>query len=251
MKVTSAAIALALSGSAVAAGGADTVNAVLSAIADDLKKFDSAINGWSGGDTATMDAASKQIQSDTEGGASKIAAADALSLVDAAGITANVQGLQTQLDNTLADLKKIGQKLASSGQCGNIQGQLKSQGNAAQSLQDAITSKTPPEAKSIAQQLGGAIGASIKETQSTFDQLCAGASSSGPSGSSSGSSPKPATSSGSGSSAPAGHSGGHGAGSSSKPATTSSVPKPATYTGAGSTVKVPFAVALALAVFAL
>jgi len=252
MKFSSAAVALALGGSAVAAGGADTVNAVLTAIADDLKKFDSAIKGWSSGPIDSLTAASKQIQSETESGAGKINAGDNLSLVDAAGITSNVQGLQSQLDATLQDLKDIGSKLAAGGHCDNIQGQLKSQYSAASSLQDAITGKAPPEAKSIAQQLGGAIGASLKDTQAYFDKTCAGApsggSSSGPAPAS-GSTPKPA-SSGSPSS-PSG-SGSHPAsGSHAKPATTSSVPKPATYTGAGSTVKVPFAVALALAVFAL
>lgn len=262
MKFTSAALALALSGSAMA-GGADGVNAVLKEISDDLKTFDTAIKGWTSGPIDSLDTASKKIQSVTEGGAQKINAGDALTLVDAAGITANVQGLQTQLDTTLSDLKSIGEKLAAGGHCSNIQSQLKSQGVAAQALQDAITGKAPTEAKGIAQQLGGAIGASIKETQSYFDKACAGA----PSGGSSASAPKGAGSgagsssspgAGAGSSSPSGgsasHSGGHGSGSgtgAAKPATTTAVPKPATYTGAGSTVKVPFAIALALAVFAL
>jgi hypothetical protein len=259
MKFTSAAVALALSGSAVA-GGADTVNAVLKQISDDLKSFDSAIKGWTGSDISSLESASKQIQSTTEGGASKINAGDSLSLVDAAGITSNVQGLQNQLDTTLADLKAISDKIAAGGFCSNIQGQLKSQGVAASALQDAITSKSPTEAKSIAQQLGGKIGASIIDTQSHYDKACAGApgpsggaagggssGSSSSSGAPAGTAPKPATASNAGS----GHGGASGHGSSSKPATTSAVPKPATYTGAGSSVQVPFVVALALAVFAL
>jgi hypothetical protein len=268
MKFTSAALALALSGSAIA-GGADTVNAVLKEISDDLKSFDAAIKGWTSGEITTLDAASKKIQGATEGGASKISSGESLTLVDAAGITANVQGLQTQLDTTLKDLQSIGDKLASGGHCSNIQGQLKSQSSAASALQDAITGKAPPEAKSIAQQLGGQIGASIKETQAAFDKICQGAPSGGASGGS-GSAPAGGSSGGapkSGGSAPAGGAGGSGgsmaghgnmggsssapAGSGSKPATTTSAPKPATYAGAGSNIKVPFAVALALAVFAL
>jgi Hydrophobic surface binding protein A len=271
MKFTTAAAALALSGSAMAAGGADTVNAVLATIADDLKKFDTAINGWKGGDIGTLDSASKQIQGDIDAGVQKINSGDSLTLVDAAGITSNVQGLQTQLDATLGSLKSIGDKLASGGQCSNIQGQLKTQSVSAQGLQDAITGKAPPEAKQIAQQLGGKIGESLAQTQAYFDKTCAGAPSAGASssssgGASSGAAPAGGSSSGSSSSgaAPAGgaasgsgssssspkpaQSGGHGH---AKPATTSGVPKPATYTGAGSTVQVPFAVALALAVFAL
>jgi len=263
MKFTSAAFALALSGSAMA-GGADGVNAVLKEISDDLKSFDTAINGWSSGPIDTLDAASKKIQSVTEGGAQKINAGESLTLVDAAGITANVQGLQTQLDTTLSDLKSKGDKLVSGGHCANIQSQLKSQGVAAQGLQDAITGKAPTEAKGIAQQLGGAIGASIKETQSYFDKACAGAPSGGPTASApkgAGAGAGSSSGAGAGGSSPSGgsasHSGGHAAGSGSgtagaaKPATTTAVPKPATYTGAGSTVKVPFAIALALAVFAL
>jgi len=270
MKFSSAALALAISGSATA-GGADVVNSVLAQIADDLKSFDTAITGWTSGPTDQIDAASKKIQIDTEGGAQKISAGESLSLVDAAGITANAQGLQTQLDTTLNDLMSIGEKLAAAGQCSSIQSQLKSHATVAQGLQDAIANKAPPEAKPIAQQLGGKIGATIKNTQSYFEKTCVGAPSA-PSSGASGSSPKSSTSgSGSGSGAGTGAtggpgssgsgsgsgSGGHGAGGHgtasgpSKPATTTAVPKPATYTGAGSTVNVPFAVALALAVFAL
>jgi len=260
MKFTSAALAITLSGSAMA-GGADGVNAVLNNISESLKSFDSAIKSWSGGSADSLVSASKKIQSVTESGAQTINSGDSLTLVDAAGITANVQGLQTLLDGTLSDLQSIGKKLAAAGQCATIQSQLQSQGVSAQGLQDAITGKAPQEAKSIATQLGGQIGAAITSTKTYFADICAGApsdSSSGPSGSapkSSGSgagssgSPTPGGSGGHGSS---GHGSSPGSGTgASRPATTTAVPKPATYAGAGSTVKVPFAVALGLAVFAL
>jgi len=275
MKATVASL-LALAGSAMAAGGADTVNAVLSQIASDIKDFDSTIKAFSG-DSSAMVAASKKIEQTTSSGAQQIASGADLSLTDAVGITSNVQSLQTTLDTTISDLKSIGDKLAAAGQCSTILEQLGSQAKSAQALQDAITSKAPQETKAVAQQLGGAIGASIKETNSYFQKTCAGAPSGGPSGGSSAGGPSGGSSGGmadhgsggsgghggsssGGAGAPSGGSSSGGAGGSSsggsgsktnKASKTSTVPKPATYTGAASVLTAPFMGALALAVFAL
>jgi len=251
MKVT--AVSLALVGSVLAAGGADTVNQVLTQIASDLKDFDTQIKQYGGGDASALTAASKKIEQTTIQGAGQIAGGADLSLTDAVGITSNVQSLQTTLDSTLSDLKAIGDKLAAAGQCSTILDQLASQGKSAQGLQDAITSKAPPETKAVSQQLGGAIGASIQETNTFFTSKCAGA----PSSSSSG---------GMADHSGMGGQGGHGGSSSSggspssgssagsktnKASKTSAVPKPATYAGAGSSLSVPFFGAVALAFFAL
>jgi len=247
MKVT--AVSLALVGSVLAAGGADTVNQVLTQIANDLKDFDSAIKAYNG-DASPLIAASKKIETTTTAGAGQIASGADLSLTDAVGITSNVQSLQTTIDGTLSDLKAIGEKLAAAGQCKTILDSLNSQATSAQALQDAITSKAPPETKAVATQLGGAIGGSIQDTNAYFAKTCAGA----PSGGSSGGMADHAGMGGSG-----GHSGSSGtptSGSSSgsktgKAAKTSSVPKPATYAGAGSSLSAPLLGAIALAFFAL
>jgi hypothetical protein len=249
MKVT--AVSLALVGSVIAAGGADTVNQVLTQIATDLKDFDAAIKAYGGGDASALTAASKKIEQTTTTGAGQIAAGAELSLTDAVGITSNVQSLQTTLDGALSDLKAIGDKLAAAGQCSTILDQLASQGKSAQGLQDAITSKAPAETKAVAQQLGGAIGASIAETNTFFTSKCAGA----PSGGSSGGMGDHAGMGGHGGSSSSGgspSSGGSAAGSkTNKASKTSAVPKPATYAGAGSSLSVPFFGAVALAFFAL
>jgi hypothetical protein len=284
-KMKYSAAVLAFAGSALAAGGADAVNAVLTEIASDLKDFDTTIKAYTGGSADAMSAASQKIEKATSAGAATIAGGAELSLTDAVGITSNVQSLQTTLDATLSDLKSIGDKLVSSGQCSTILEQLNSQGKSAQALQDAITSKAPAETKAVAQQLGGAIGASIAETNGFFTKACAnapaapaggssgssGSSSSAPSSGSSGSSSS-SSSSGSSGSAPAGGAapapaGGHGGaaagghgdmgGSPTKPnkapKTSGAVQKPATYAGAAATMTAPFvgAFALALAAFAL
>jgi len=256
MKATVASL-LALAGSTMAAGAADTVNQVLTQIASDLKNFDSAIKAYSG-DASNMVAASKKIGSTTTSGAQAIASGPELSLTDAVGITSNVQTLQASLDGTLNDLKSIGEKLAADGQCGSILSELSAQGTSAQALQDAITSKAPAETKSIAAQLGGAIGNSIAETNAYFTKACANAPKSsggapaghgatgGTHGPSSGGSP-----SGPGGASPAsGGSGGAGS-KTNKASKTSSPPKPAVYTAAASVLTAPFMGALALAVFAL
>jgi Hydrophobic surface binding protein A len=276
MKYTVATLALA--GSAMAAGAADTVNQVLTQIASDIKEFDSTIKAYAG-DTTQLIAASKKIESDTSGGAQQISSGSELTLSDAVGITSNVQSLQTTLDSTLADLQGIGPQLASAGQCQTILDNLQSQAKAAQGLQDAITSKAPTETKAVAQQLGGAIGASIESTNAFFKKQCANAPSapaggaagghpaggSSPKGSgahddmagmpgmggmgggqSAGGAPSPASPGSPGSPA----SGGSGS-KTNKASKTTGAAKPAQYTGAANTLTAPFLGALALAVFAL
>jgi len=250
MKVT--AVSLALVGSVLAAGGADTVNQVLTQIANDLKDFDSAIKAYNG-DASPLVAASKKIESTTTTGAGQISSGADLSLTDAVGITSNVQSLQTTIDGTLNSLKGIGEKLAAAGQCSTILDSLNSQAKSAQALQDAITSKAPPETKAVATQLGGAIGGSIQDTNAYFTKTCAGAPSGGASGGMAdhagmGGSGHGSSSSGSPSPASGGSSSGSKTGKASK---TSSVPKPATYTGAASALSAPLLGAFALAFFAL
>jgi len=245
---TTAALSLALAGSAMAAGAADTVNQVLSDINTGIKSFDSAIKAYTGGDASAVNAAASKIGQLTTDGAAKIAAGADLTLNDAVSITTNVQGLQTTLDSALSDLEGIGSKLASAGQCGTIKSQLASQNTAAKALQDAIANKAPAETKAIAVQLGGKVGASIQATAGKFDTICAGAPSGG---SSSGSAPPP-----SGGTSGTDHSG-HGSSSAapaspsapataSKPkgAASSTAPKPAQYTGSASTLNAARALGL-------
>jgi len=174
MKFQSAVIALA--GTAYAAGNADTVNKVLSAINTDLGAFDQTINAYAGGsDVSAMTAASEKIEADTKSGAKDISAGSELSTTDAVSITTSVSNLQTSLDKALEDLKKKGEQLAAAGQCKTIQGQLDSQVVAASALADAITSKTPQELKGVGSQLSGQISASLKTTQDYFKTACANA----------------------------------------------------------------------------
>jgi hypothetical protein len=175
----SSTISLALAGTAMAAGAADTINQVLSDITTAMKSFDSTIKSYTGGDSKSLVDAAGKIQQLTEGGAAKIAAGADLTLNDAVSITTTVQGLQGNLDSTLSNLEGIGPALAKAGGCGTWQSSLSAQGAAAQKLQEAITQKAPAETKPIAQQLGGKIGASIANTQSKFKDICAGAPSGG------------------------------------------------------------------------
>lgn len=260
----SAAVTVALAGSAMAAGGADAINSVLNDINSAVKSFDTAVKGYSGGDAQAVLQASSKIQSLTADGAKTIAAGSDLTLNDAVSITTNVQGLQGTLDGALSDLESAGPALAKAGQCGEMSKQLSSQAEAAKALQDAVTLKAPTETKSIAQQLGGKIGSSIAATQSKFKELCAGAPSSGSSSGSSSSSSGGHSSGGHSDMPASGSSGSSSSGSSSSGAASSSgsktkgkssasstVPKPAQYTGAASTISASGLLALVAAVFAL
>jgi hypothetical protein len=172
----SAAIAFSFLSSALAAGPADTVNKVLTDISGALKTFDTTIKAYTGGPNVdALNKASGKVEEITTSGAKAIADGTDLTLNDAVSITATVQGLQATLDGTLKSLEGVGPKLAEAGQCASITGQLASQNTAAKKLEAAITSKTPKEAKDIAKQLGGAVGASISATQAKFSTICANA----------------------------------------------------------------------------
>jgi len=246
-------VAAALVGSSMAAGGADAVNSVLNDINTSIKSFDSAVKSYSGGDAQQLLQSANKISSITSDGAKTIASGADLTLNDAVSITTNVQGLQGTLDSALSDLEAAGPKLASGGSCSDMNKSLNGQIEAAKALQDAVTSKAPTETKSIAQQLGGKIGSSLASTQAKFQQICAGAPSSGSSssGSSGHSSHDSMGTSSSGAAAPVSSSSGKTGGSKTKGSASSTVPKPAQYTGAASAVSASGLLALVAAVFAL
>lgn len=266
MRIQSA-VSIALAGTVLAAGNADTVNKVLSAINTDLGAFDQTIQAYTGGsDVSALTAASDKIEADTKQGAKDISAGGELSTTDAVSITTSVTNLQGSLDKALGHLQGKGDKLAAAGQFKTIQGQLDSQSVAAQALADAINSKTPQELKGVGSQLSGQISASLKTTQDFFKSACANAPSAPASGGTGGSSGAKGKEGGSSSSSSSGSPGSPGSSGSSttpggatsaggqgkeggqkKPATTSS---PAVYKSAATSFSVPAllcAVALAIA----
>jgi hypothetical protein len=230
----STAIVFSFLSSALAAGPADNVNAVLKDIGDALRSFDTTIKAYTGGPAVdALNKASAKVEDITSKGAKSIAAGADLTLNDAVSITTNVQGLQTVLDSTLKDLEGVGPQLASAGQCSSITAQLTSQNAAAKALEAAITAKAPNETKGIAKQLGGQVGASISATQSKFTTICANAPKGAP----------PAGGSTGG--AAGGSSGGSKTGAGS--ATSSTAPKPAVFPGSANSLSACRGLALGVA----
>lgn len=252
----SAVIALSFLSSALAAGPADNVNAVLKEIQGALSSFDTVIKAYSGGPGDALTKANKNVEDIIGKGAKSISAGADLTLNDAVSITATVQGLQSVLETTLKDLESAGPKLAAAGECSSVTSQLAAQKNAANSLEAAITGKTPPEARSIAKQLGGQVGAAVTATQGKFTTICANAPKGAPaSGASGGASvPTSGTAAGGASGAAAGASSGStGSKTGAGTATSSSAPAPKTFTGSGNSLQAAqgLAFGVAAAFFAL
>jgi len=251
---------------------------VVNGINQQTGDLDTAVKGFSG-DPKTLLAATQKLQDAVTAGVSSVNAASSITLTDAVQIQGQVQNLQSTIESVVNDLISKKEALVSAGQGQTVYQSLQEQLTGAKGLQAAITSKVPPEVKTLATTLSAGINTSLEKGIDAFKDTPAGSSSgSSSSSSSSGSSPASGSSSSSGSSPASPASGASGASSGSsgsssgssgsssgssgsgstgaKPAVaTSSVPKPATYTGAASARAfsgvLAGAVALCAVVFAL
>jgi Hydrophobic surface binding protein A len=285
MKFSSALTFLAVSGAASASileRQVATIIGVVNGINTVVGDLDTTVKGFSGDPKALL-AASQKAQDAVSKGVETVNAASSITLTDSVQIQGQVQNLQSSLESVVSDLISKKEALITAGQGQTVYKSLQDQLTGAKALQVAISSKVPPEVKSLAETLSAGINTALEKGISAFkdapagssDASASGGSSAPSSGSASSGSSAPAAggasssgssssgaSSGSASSGSSGSSSGSsgaaaaGGASGAKPATAtvSSAPKPATYTGAAAprAVAGSFAVAAALAVvFAL
>jgi len=262
MKFSSALTLLAASGAASASileRQVQTIVGVVNGINTVVSDLDTAVKGFSGDPKALL-AASQKAQDTVSKGVETVNGASSITLTDSVQIQGQVQNLQSSLESVVNDLISKKEALVSAGQGQIVYKNLQDQLVGAKSLSAAISSKVPPEVKSLADTLSQGIITALDKGVAAFKDAPGGSSSTDASASSGGASTS-STSSGSsapaaaggssmsgmsgmsgssssGGSASSGSSSGSAAGAAgaagAKPATAtaSSAPKPATYTGA-------------------
>jgi len=262
MKFSSALTFLAVSGAASASileRQVQTIIGVVNGINTVVGDLDTTVKGFSGDPKALL-AASQKAQDAVSKGIETVNSASSITLTDSVQIQGQVQNLQSSLESVVSDLISKKDALVTAGQGQTVYKSLQDQLVGAKGLQAAISSKVPPEVKTLAETLSAGINTALQKGIDAFKDTPAGSSDAS---ASSGSSHPSSGSSSSGSSAPAAAGGASSAGSSSsgassgsssgssssgssgssgagagaagaKPATAtvSSAPKPAVFTGA-------------------
>lgn len=281
MKFSSALTILAASGAASASileRQVQTIIGVVNGINTEVGSLDTAIKGFSG-DPKPLTAASQKTLDTVNKGVETVNSASSITLTDSVQIQGQVQNLQSSLESVVSDLTAKKSELVAAGQGQVVYKNLEAQLTGAKALAAAISSKVPPEVKSLADTLSQGVVSALNKGVEAFKDAPGGSSTESSSSGSAAPASAPSAASGgaststtsSGSSAPAaaggssmsgsgmsgmsGSSSGSAAGAAgaagAKPSspTASAAPKPATYTGAAPrTVAGSFAVFVAAVV---
>ncbi|KAH8775294.1 hydrophobic surface binding protein A-domain-containing protein [Diaporthe sp. PMI_573] len=237
-----------------------TIQGVIGDVSTKLTALNSAAQSFSG-DASALTSASSDLSSTIKSGTSTVQATGQLTLTDAVSLQSTVGTLQTNAQTLVDNLASKKSAIEQAGLCTIILTQSQGLSTDSQALIDAVVSKVPQEAQSIAQGLVAGFTSTLQQNQANFAQAnCTnasgggggGGSSSTPSSTGGGSSPsssasqstRPTATSGGGSSGGGGNATHTGSGGASP--TTSS---PTQFTGAAVANGVPMAGLLGLLAF--
>lgn len=235
-----------------------TIQGVIGDVSTKLTALNDAATAFSG-DATGLTSASSDLSSTIKSGTSTVQATETLTLTDAVSLQSTVGGLQTSAQTLVDNLASKKSAIEQAGLCDIVLQQSQGLSTDSQALIDAVVSKVPQEAQSIAQGLVAGFTATLQQNQANFAQgNCTNASGGGGGGStptsSSGGGSSPSSASSSRTSATAtsggGSSGGGGnathTGSGGASPTTSS---PTQFTGAAVANGVPMAGLLGVLAF--
>lgn len=210
----------------------DSIVSVISDITTQVKGLASAIESYSGGDIADIQAASDKIVSTTEAGVATVKASDVLADIDAVGLVQPVTDLSGDITSAVDALIAKKDQVAAANAGPATYKDLQDQLAAASSLADALTSKVSSNLQSTAAGLSAKITAAIQKGIDAFKDISTGGGSGTSTGgsaptSSGGAAPTSSgsaepTSTGSPTTYPAGTGGAHSTGSGVSPPTSSS-----------------------------
>ncbi|KAI3390790.1 hypothetical protein diail_8659 [Diaporthe ilicicola] len=239
-----------------------TIQGVIGDVSTKLQALNTAAQGFSG-DAGALTSASSDLSNTIKTGTTTVQGTSNLSLTDAVSLQSTVQGLQGNAQTLVTNLAGKKQAIEQAGLCSTVLQQSQGLSTDSQSLIDAVVSKVPQEAQSIAQNLVAGFTSTLQQNQANFAQgNCTnsggGSGGGGSTPSSTGSGSSPSSASASKTSAKPTATGGGGGGSSRGNATrttgSGSAPTsstPATFTGAAVANGIPIAGLLGLAAFLL
>lgn len=177
-----------------------TIQGVIGDVSTKLTALNDAASSFSG-DAGALTSASSDLSNTIKSGTSTVQGTDALTLTDAVSLQSTVQGLQGNAQTLVNNLAGKKSAFEQAGLCSIILQQSQGLSTDSQSLIDAVVSKVPQEAQSIAQNLVAGFTATLQQNQANFAQgNCTNSGGSGGGGGStpttgSGSSPSSASSS--------------------------------------------------------
>lgn len=209
---------------------------IITKIVGDVGTLDTAINGYTSGDTSGVLSAGKGLLDDINSGVASAKASADLSQNDALSLTTPIQGLQSATEGVIKDLTAKKCAFVTAGKAADVLSNLQDQLTASQALAAAITSKVPQALQTIAAQLSAGIATALQGGVDSFKDT-----SSCPAAPGGGSSSSAAPTSGPSSSASAAPSSSGSSAPTSAPVkptgttpsnSTVSTAKPSTYTGA-------------------
>lgn len=238
-----------------------TIQGVIGDVSTKLTALNDAAQSFSG-DAGALTSASSDLSSTIKSGTSTVQGTDQLTLTDAVSLQSTVQGLQSNAQTLVTNLAGKKSAIEQAGLCDTVLQQSQGLSTDSQALIDAVVSKVPQEAQSIAQNLVAGFTATLQQNQANFAQgNCTNASGGGGGGGGGSSSAAPTSSSGTSpssssrrSSATATATGGGSSGGSNATHTGSggaspTTSTPASFTGAAVANGVPMAGLLGLLAF--
>jgi len=190
-----------------------TILDVITSIDTATAALDTAVKGYSGGDSSAIQSASKSLVDVVTAGIGKVKGASQLVLNDALQLTPPTQALSKTVSTTIDDLIAKKSQLVAAGQGASIASSLKTQLSGANDLAAAISAKVPSDVAPIATQLSSGISDAIQKGVTAYGDA-GGPPSGGTSGGTSGGADKGSTPSSSSAAASSG-------GSASKPTSSS------------------------------
>lgn len=173
-----------------------TITTVMNNVGDKLNALDQAVVAFSGGDSTAFQDAATSLETTIQDGLTQVQGTSNLSLSDALGLQSQVGTLQDAGTKLVSDLASKKTQIQDAGLCDTVRSQSTSLNDLSQQLINAITSKVPQEAQSIASQLTAGFTAALQQNQANFAQgNCTNAAggSSSPSSSSASASTAPAS----------------------------------------------------------
>lgn len=146
-----------------------TIQGVIGDVSTKLTALNDAAQSFSG-DAGALTSASSDLSSTIKSGTSTVQGTDQLTLTDAVSLQSTVQGLQSNAQTLVDNLASKKSAIEQAGLCDTVLQQSQGLSTDSQSLIDAVVSKVPQEAQSIAQNLVAGFTATLQQNQANFAQ---------------------------------------------------------------------------------
>lgn len=160
-----------------------TIQGVIGDVSTKLTALNDAAQSFSG-DAGALTSASTDLSNTIKSGTSTVQGTDQLTLTDAVSLQSTVQGLQSNAQTLVTNLAGKKSAIEQAGLCDTVLQQSQGLSTDSQSLIDAVVSKVPQEAQSIAQNLVAGFTSTLQQNQANFAQgNCTNASGGGGGGS--------------------------------------------------------------------